>query len=108
MSSLPPVPARRGRGLSPAERRELREAALTVVPAVVLAVVLRWALVAYAGWGAAPRDARRRGLGAHARRARAAQPAAPREELSGVPTHSGCPPLFIAMLRPTHDLIAHT
>jgi hypothetical protein len=61
MSSLPPVPARRGLGLSPAERRELREAALTVVPAVVLAVVLRWALVAYAGW--APRRATLAGVG---------------------------------------------
>jgi hypothetical protein len=60
MSSRPPVP--RGRGLSPDERRELREAALTVVPAIALGVVMRWVLAAYAGW--VPRRATLAGVGA--------------------------------------------
>jgi hypothetical protein len=62
VSSPPPVPTDRGRGLSPAERRELREAALTVVPAVALGVALRWTLAAYAGWE--PRRAMLAGVGA--------------------------------------------
>ena len=36
--------------LSAGERREMREAALSVVPAVLAAFVLRWALVTHAGW----------------------------------------------------------
>ena len=40
------------RGLSPDERRDVRESALTFVPAVLVAFVLRWALVTTAGWAA--------------------------------------------------------
>jgi CHASE2 domain-containing sensor protein len=47
--------------LSREERRELREAALTIGPALVVALVLRWALVAHAGW--IPRRAMLAGVG---------------------------------------------
>ena len=49
------------RGLSPDERREVREAVLTFVPAILIAFVLRWALVTNAGW--APRRATVAGIG---------------------------------------------
>ena len=49
-------------GLSLEERRDLREAALTFGSAILLAVVLRWALVAHAGW--VPRRASLAGVGA--------------------------------------------
>lgn len=35
---------------TPGERRELLDAAMTFAPAVLAAFVLRWALVANAGW----------------------------------------------------------
>lgn len=49
------------RSLGPDERREVREAALTFVPAILVAVVLRWVLLAYAGWP--PRRAMLAGVG---------------------------------------------
>ena len=61
MPSPPPVRAARARRLSPDERREMREAALTFGPAILVAVVLRWALVALADW--APRRAMLAGIG---------------------------------------------
>jgi len=53
MSSLPP--AHDDRGLNPQEKREVWDAVLTFAPAVAVALVLRWVLVANAGW--APRRA---------------------------------------------------
>ena len=56
-----PPPPRDPRGLDAAERRELRDTALTFAPAIVIAFVLRWSLVAHAGW--VPRRALIAGIG---------------------------------------------
>lgn len=61
VSAPPPVRARRARGLSPEERRDLRDSALTFGPAILLAVVLRWMLLEHAGWP--PRRAMLAGVG---------------------------------------------
>ena len=45
-----PPPTHDDKGLSPGEKRELRDAVLTFVPASLVAFVLRWALVTNAGW----------------------------------------------------------
>jgi hypothetical protein len=60
-SSPPPGHDGRARGLSPDERREAREVVLTFVPPVLIAFVLRWALVTNAGWS--PRRALLAGIG---------------------------------------------
>jgi hypothetical protein len=57
MASPPPARDGRDRGLSAEERREVREMVLTFGPAVLVAFVLRWALVTNAGW-----DSRRASL----------------------------------------------
>jgi hypothetical protein len=44
-----PTP-RDDRELNAGERRELREAVLTFAPTILVAFVLRWALVTNAGW----------------------------------------------------------
>ena len=59
MPSSPPE--HESRGLDAAERRELRETALTFVPPILIAFVLRWALVTNAGWE--PRRALLAGIG---------------------------------------------
>jgi hypothetical protein len=46
----PTPPPRDDRALNAGEKRELREAVLTFAPAVLVAFVLRWALVTNAGW----------------------------------------------------------
>jgi hypothetical protein len=61
VDSRPPVRAARARRLSPDERRELREAALTFAPAVLVGVALRWVLVTYLDW--TPRRAMLAGVG---------------------------------------------
>ncbi|MDF1505184.1 hypothetical protein [Roseisolibacter sp. H3M3-2] len=61
MTAPPPTPTPRERGLSADERRDVREAALTFLPAVLLAVALGEALVAHAGW--TPRRALLAGVG---------------------------------------------
>jgi hypothetical protein len=45
-----PPPTRDDRGLNAGEKREIRQDVLTFVPAVLVAFVLRWVLVANAGW----------------------------------------------------------
>jgi hypothetical protein len=50
MPSTPPARDGRDRGLSADERREVRDTALTFGPAVLIAFVLRWALITNAGW----------------------------------------------------------
>ena len=47
---MPVPPTDDDRRLAPEERQELREAALTFVPATLVAFVLRWALVTNVGW----------------------------------------------------------
>lgn len=48
--SAPRPPHDDDRSLNAGEKRELREAALTFLPAVAVAFVLRWTLVTSAGW----------------------------------------------------------